>query len=763
MFSNNQKISLRQIRRLLMLDLFGISSLLLPGLLSKSAGTDGIFCIGAALVLALAYIWILGQVIKRMEGDYYSCMKKLTGTIISDLLMLFYLFFFLLLSAFVLYQLTGMVRAWLLPEGSYGVICFLVLLLAAYATIRGIEGRARIYEILFWFLLAPLLLMLALAVRGINPDYWTPVFVSSWQGFGQGTLQVFVFFLPVFFIFFLKPYCAKPEKICSCARWAVGAAAGMNGVIYLILLGNFQVKATGALARPVITLMSMVKLPGGFFARMDAFMTAIWFFSLFALMNTGVFYSSHILKELFREKKTHYSLLAVLALSFGLARWFYTYHNADNIYAWYLKNLALPVLVALPLVLLVLLAFQRRRDKGEPGEGKMLRKSASRLGAEPSVPDVKSKGLRKANLVIHRKQRQLQKVLVFLLSMFLLCTVNGCSIRELEDRGFPLAIGMDKNEDGMALSFDFPDLSEASEGKNPSGKPVSFSVEAGAYYEAQKAYENNTNKVLDYNHLKAIVISQEFAADGKALRDMLSWLEREEVVAPNTCLFFAKEQASEILTLTEETSGSVGKYLEQMVETQEDFKENKVMTIGKLMNQWHNQNEILLIPVLINNGGVPSITEYAVMDAFVYKGNISVEKAMKSFLCQNLLSHFLYRLSSGEVLEIRDIKASVKIEPEGNGTLVTIGLTGDAQVKMEAEGQTMTRGQLKKKLNRQLAASLTQTAKELLREPGMDLSNSFIRLGGYQRELYEKYNQDYTSYQENLSIQFQVDMNMINE
>lgn len=725
MFSNNQKISLRQIRRLLMLDLFGISSLLLPGLLSKSAGTDGIFCIGAAFVLALVYIWILGKVIKGMEGDYYSCMKKLTGTIISDLLMLFYLFFFLLLSAFVLYQLTGMVRAWLLPEGSYGVICFLVLLLAAYATIRGIEGRARIYEILFWFLLAPLLLMLALAVRGINPDYWTPVFESDWQGFGQGTLQVFVFFLPVFFILFLKPYCTKPEKICSCARWAVGAAAGMNCAIYLILLGNFQVKATGALARPVITLMSMVKLPGGFFARMDAFMTAIWFFSLFALMNTGVFYSGHILKELFREKKTHYSLLTVLVLTFGLAQWFYTYHNADNVYAWYLKNLALPVLVALPLVLLALLAFRKR----------------GRL----------------------RKKGRLKKTSVFFLAAVLLCMGNGCSIRELEDRGFPLAIGMDKNEDGMALSFDFPDMSEASEGKNPSGKPVSFSVEAGAYYEAQKAYENNTNKVLDYNHLKAIVISQEFAADGKALREMLSWLEREEVVAPNTCLFFAKEQASEILTLTEETSGSVGKYLEQMVETQEDFKENKVMTIGKLMNQWHNQNELLLIPVLINNGGVPSITEYAIMDAFVYKGNISVEKAMKAFLCQNLLSHFLYRLNSGEVLEIRNIKASMEIGPEEDGALVTIGLTGDAQVKMEGEGQAMTRGQLKKKLNRQLTESLTKTAEELLEEPGMDLSNSFIRLGGYHRELYKKYNQDYSNYLECLSLRFQVDMNMINE
>ncbi len=364
MFSNNQKISLRQIRRLLILDLFGLSSLLLPGLLAESAGPDGIFCIAAGMTLAVGYIWILGKVLARMRGDYYSCMKTLFGSIISDLLMVFYLFFFLLLAAFVVYQLTGLVRAWLLPQGSYGWISFLVLILAAYATMRGIEGRARIYEILFWFLLIPLILMMLLAARGVNPDYWTPVCMSGWQNFGQGTLRVFVFFLPVFFILFLKPYCTKPQRLCRCARQAVFLTAILNGIIFLVLLGNFQTKTTSFLQRPVITLMSMVKLPGGFFARMDAFMTAIWFFSLFALMNTGVYYASHIVKELFHERRTHYGLAAVMALEFGLSQWFFSYHQADAVYAWYLKYIALPVLVLLPLILWVALAVKQAVKQG---------------------------------------------------------------------------------------------------------------------------------------------------------------------------------------------------------------------------------------------------------------------------------------------------------------------------------------------------------------------------------------------------------------
>lgn len=362
MFSNNQKISIRQIQRLLILDLFGLGSLLLPGLLARCAGTDGVFCIFAALALGLVYVWVLGRVLAQMKEGYYSYMKNRVGVILSDILMVFYLFLFLLTASYVLYQLTTLIRAWLLPEGGYAWISFLLILLVAYATVRGLEGRARIYEILFWFLFVPLVLMLVLAARDVNVDYWTPVFFTSMGNFWQGTLLVSAFFLPVFFILFLKPYCGRPERLAGCAARSMIAAAGILIVLYLILLGNFGTKALAVLKRPVITLMSMVKLPGGFFARMDAFMTAIWFFSLFALMNTGVFYAGHILKELFRAKKTRYSLLAVLAGCYVIGQWFFGYGEAEKLFAVFVLKAALPALVALPVLLWLLGCLQEKRS-----------------------------------------------------------------------------------------------------------------------------------------------------------------------------------------------------------------------------------------------------------------------------------------------------------------------------------------------------------------------------------------------------------------
>lgn len=59
MFSENNRISGRQMYRLMTYDLLGIGTLLVPQMLAKTAGRDGILSIGIGMAAALAYLWIL--------------------------------------------------------------------------------------------------------------------------------------------------------------------------------------------------------------------------------------------------------------------------------------------------------------------------------------------------------------------------------------------------------------------------------------------------------------------------------------------------------------------------------------------------------------------------------------------------------------------------------------------------------------------------------------------------------------------------------
>ena len=115
---------------------------------------------------------------------------------------------------------------------------------------------------------------------------------------------------------------------------------------------------------PVITLMGMVDLPGGFFTRQDVTMTAIWFFALFALLHTGVFQGTLIMKQLCNEKKSNYSMWVALIFIFFIADSFIKNGFMEDIFKAYQERIALPGMLV--ILIIVPLVYQVRRIMKKP-------------------------------------------------------------------------------------------------------------------------------------------------------------------------------------------------------------------------------------------------------------------------------------------------------------------------------------------------------------------------------------------------------------
>ncbi len=352
MFSDNRKISSRQVHRLFIYDITGISTLLLPPMLAQIAGRDGIFCIFLALIPAYLFLALIDKVSKKSKSDYPSYMRESFGGVISAVLLGIYYLFSVFLAGYVLYVLSCLIKTSLLKEESYWLICICILVLGGYGIMGGIEGRARVYEILFWFLMAPLLLMLLLAAKDVNVDYWTPVFTSGVAGVLKGTLLVFLFYSVIYVCHFLMPFERKKGGAVRAAKSALMISALLNAAVYLITLGMFASEALANMQYPIITLMSMIKLPGGFFERQDAFMVAIWFFTMYALINSGMFYGTEVLKNLFHKKGQKRYVFVTVVLTFAAAAVFYQSGAALMFCRKYLICIGPAFLIVVPLLLL---------------------------------------------------------------------------------------------------------------------------------------------------------------------------------------------------------------------------------------------------------------------------------------------------------------------------------------------------------------------------------------------------------------------------
>ena len=250
----------------------------------------------------------------------------------------------------------------------------LILSVAAYAIQSGIESRARVYESLFWVLFVPLFLLLWIAASDVNTIYLHSFFTTPVSEVVEGGLLVFEYLMLVFLVLFFPAYVRKDaqKKMVAAVYRALWVAVLVFIVFDLILLGSFGERAMAKMRYPALTLMSNIHLRGSFLKRLDAFLLAIWFFTLFALINVFLFYAKQLIAaiggeftghgnaerqgdglKIQKEKKAKvWSTIIAFLLVFVVAEGF-CYGSFAEWFESYMTYVAMPLLILLPLIIVV--------------------------------------------------------------------------------------------------------------------------------------------------------------------------------------------------------------------------------------------------------------------------------------------------------------------------------------------------------------------------------------------------------------------------
>ncbi len=366
MFSNNDKISARQVFRLFVFDFVGESTLVLPARLASSAGNDGLFAVLLGGALAGVYLWYLAKVLNGMGMDFASYMENALPVWLGKAILCFLTIHFILMAGYGAYLFSDVMKHGLIGGESFTLILVLVLLVAAYAVSGGIESRARIYEVLFPVLFVMLVIMLLIAFRDVNFNYLQTFFTANPSSVAKGSMPVLLCLSPVFLVLFFPSYVKKENwgKMVKVTAWALVFAVAVIAVIYVILLGTFGAPSLSQMQYPAVTLMSSIHLQGSFVKRLDAFMIGIWFFTLFALLNVFLFYGQEVFRHLLKKggsvKHPRLLFTAALVLVFLSAELFY-YGDFMDLFMNYISCFAGPLLIVLPVVVLI---FGKAGKKG---------------------------------------------------------------------------------------------------------------------------------------------------------------------------------------------------------------------------------------------------------------------------------------------------------------------------------------------------------------------------------------------------------------
>ena len=702
MFSENNQISGRQVFRLLTYDFLGMGTLLLPTMLADTAGRDGIFCILAGILSTFLYLKLLRYLLKGMKTSYPDFLKQKCGKVCGYVLWGGYFLYFILMASYTAYLFSTLMLNGLVENISFYLVLLLILLLAFYGMAGGIEGRARVYEMLFWFLMIPLFLMLFAACREVKPAYWSPVFVADGKEVLSGSYYVLFCYSMVSIVLFLKEYVSDDKKHISAAEKAVGFSGGVFAVLYLILLGLFGVDALAQMKFPAVTMMSRVQVTGGFLKRTDAFMFSIWFFTLYAMLNSMVFYSGNLAAKVIRDcggylegKKRMLPYLILLLLVYGVTVLFYRNQQFLDCVTFLLWKIGTPFVVGVP----VLLCLTGERKK-------------------------------------HNKK---VRVLVLVCFLFGCLFLQGCNVAELEDKAFPVLLNIRDQDDFQNVWLNH----EYAGNKEVDYNHLKVVLIERSFLEKEAEVEDMLSMLEQEKEVpwNAYVMTTESC-------DRLAQTEGElDVLLGN----YLEELLENTSGIDQKAYPTLGMLYEERANHLETLYIPFVDIEGEQPGAVEDDTE------------KPQITAYEVWKRGRAAGLVDTDTARAAFFTQNFADDYTLQLAPELYVKVDAASCRVKeTEKIGVGGLteqiVTVTVTGEGEIL----SGTVSASEKEQLLNTRMEDYLNATASHAL-EKEIDITNSYRNLGADNRTWYFKYQNTPAAYEKDIKIQYLVKINWKSE
>lgn len=563
-FAQNESISLRQLYRLYVFNLLGVGTLVLPNNLAK-LGKYAFISIALGVFMAWLFMWIVSEVRERRRTIYDRSLDKTTYAkiLIYDLIIAVYE---LSQAAFLAWIFVKLIRDSLIPDESFTVVLLVIMAVCAYALSGGVECRARVYEVVFFFVLIPLAAMLLFAISDVRFDY---LMIKDRVGvdFGiadifAGAYYVFAASISVFNILFVR------ERTASQIRWSVSKAiltyAGILFLLYAVLLGSFGKYSLSEIEFPAVVLMSDVQIKGSFFKRADALILSVWFFTLFSVLNMSLYYA--VLRcENFAENTTKVIFTFNKSQSFSNNKQLscdrQKNHDKENSS---MRSWCIIFVIAVTVTLAYIL---------ESGD-EIVKKYLGFLMCI-AIP------------------------VIVVLTIGLMLT--GCSAVELEERCFPtlaavdvVAVDTDEITDKEVTGKEVTDYKEYVSHRDVSANENSGYIEF--YYNMDKSYEpeyaddiktavdnfeERLSQKADTNHLKVILIGKTLRNDKAAYSDFMEYCKTSKKFPRNTYVCIADD--------INDIFDNMGDYYEQKINKENHEKDEPIITLGTLLDDYTNE------------------------------------------------------------------------------------------------------------------------------------------------------------------------------
>ena len=698
MLSINERISLRQLQALIIISAMGTGVIVLPRRVAELAGSDGCIIVVGLVLVAMIVGALVATAARLRPGDTFFestgfFLSRPVAYILGTVLWLkLTVAAGLELRVFML-----VVQEVLLKKTPIAMTSIIMLAVAGYAAVKGIETRARVAEVLLCLMILPFIFLVVVALTDLDWSNLQPVFVTPPETLFMGTLRLGFIFTGLECVLLVSPYISPKKKM----RRAVVTALGFAGLIIITISAITMAKfGRGAadLPWPVLSMMDMLNLPGAFIERQEALMFSFWIITNFAIINGLLFFGGVLFKDFLSKKKEQpperphgpsranrlwqIGVLVTAAAIFIITciPWDETavYERMDFMY----YTLGAFYLVALPLILIL---ASKIKKVGKP-------------------------------------------VALVAIGLISLVSFAACWDKiEIENRAFVVAASIDKAQNsGYTVTLSLPPTNK--DDKDDDEPPHIKTATAETIAEAIKIINSETNTPLYFGHTKLLVLGEDLLGESDMVQSTLHIFNHHHEIDRAMHILSAHGTGADILTAAPSGDDLPGRYIAAIYRDKRKIGGTSfTMSLDDLVTQM-KYDEAVLIPMLEEKNGNLTLSGAALVFDYAKVGQLTSDE-LQGYLWtvdEGCIGAIVTTMVNGQPIsyEVEKHTANVRFK-ENNGNLV-------AHIRVELIGRIEECPSLTEESHRaHISEMIEQSVKKEILTTAARMQNKF-KLDGYR-------------------------------
>lgn len=594
MFSDNDKVSARQIKYLLILEWTAKLCLLLPIILSGRSAGSMIFCIilGAAAwsgLILVAVRWL------DSERSFFDQLCAAAGKPAAMVVLAAGLLYFLVQAAVFTNLCAEVTSLYLLPEVSVPMLCVLPIAAGVYLAYGSVEIRGRFCEVTGPVVLGIVVLLVMAAAFGSlsiwGEDAWQnsalkvagPIgvelsgrestLVSAKDRLLSGGFEVFACMGGMFVPLYSRHFISAHGDIYRAVRKAGLISVTIAGSLCALAALAYGRNGMQAMDFPTIRVMSNMQVPDTFWQRWDIPFLALLIVSMTVNIAGAMWYVREILAVFWSERRVCMVWLAAAVLVYFAAAGFL---NAFTAVCYY-RAMNMQILIPLIFFFYIIMGIYRKVRTAKQKRNGCGRENA--LGQEWNFGRVTKEAKHRENHAAGRFSGILALAVIMLAAVFF---ITGCSARDPEERLYPLALEIGMQDGQLAVTYAWseglgPAMAQANKSGDMHTDQISSSknlttLKGNSLAEIQKLETEFSERQLDYSHVKAIILRDNLQSNPEIQREVMNWMAGDPALASGLLVYRSGDQAPGLKEAEEHSSGQVGTYLENLYKNSETYR-----------------------------------------------------------------------------------------------------------------------------------------------------------------------------------------------